>query len=105
MIFRSSLGVVCVILGTPFEDQLQNTLWPEIHKLYGHSYEIFCVDSSPDGKYVASACMVRFLHEKSKEETMAEVQLFQLYSRTPLGICNKGRGECSSGCVQSKFCL
>ena len=52
----------CVIFFSAalFEGQLQNTLWPEIHKLYGHSYEIFCIDSSPNGKLVASACMVSF---------------------------------------------
>ena len=52
--------MIHVLLGKPFEDQLQNTLWPEIHKLYGHSYELFCIASSPDGKLVASACIVRF---------------------------------------------
>lgn len=40
------------------EHLLQNTLWPETQKLYGHGYEVFCVASSPDGKYVASACKV-----------------------------------------------
>ncbi len=37
---------------------LQNTLWPETQKLYGHGFEIFCLCSSSDGKYVASACKV-----------------------------------------------
>ncbi|AQZ11640.1 ELP2 (YGR200C) [Zygosaccharomyces parabailii] len=41
----------------PFEDQLQrHLLWPEIEKLYGHGYEISCVDVSPDSKLIASAC-------------------------------------------------
>ncbi|CAI8001653.1 Elongator complex protein 2 [Geodia barretti] len=35
---------------------LQNTLWPETQKLYGHGYEIYCAAASPDGRYVASAC-------------------------------------------------
>lgn len=48
-----------VYLDTHFEVQLQNTLWPETHKLYGHSYEVFCVAGSPDGKFIASACIVR----------------------------------------------
>ena len=43
----------------PVENHLlQNTLWPETQKLYGHGYEIFCVDCSPNGKYIASACKV-----------------------------------------------
>ena len=52
------MHVMIFLSGKPFEDQLQNTLWPEIHKLYGHSYEIFCVASSPDGRFVASASIV-----------------------------------------------
>ncbi|XP_060527513.1 elongator complex protein 2 isoform X2 [Cylas formicarius] len=38
------------------ETLLQNTLWPETQKLYGHGYEIFALAASPDGKYLASAC-------------------------------------------------
>lgn len=38
------------------ETLLQNTLWPEIRKLYGHGYEVFTLDASSDGKYLASAC-------------------------------------------------
>ncbi|CAG8548001.1 9078_t:CDS:10 [Acaulospora morrowiae] len=41
----------------PFEEQLlQNTLWPEIDKLYGHGYELRSVCASHDGKYIACAC-------------------------------------------------
>uniref|UniRef100_L7M717 Elongator complex protein 2 n=1 Tax=Rhipicephalus pulchellus TaxID=72859 RepID=L7M717_RHIPC len=38
------------------EDLLQNTLWTEVRKLYGHGYELFALTSSHDGKLIASAC-------------------------------------------------
>lgn len=38
------------------ETLLENTLWPEIQKLYGHGYEVFALAASPDGKFLASAC-------------------------------------------------
>ena len=37
-------------------DLLQNTLWPEAQKLYGHGNPLFCVASSVDGQLLASAC-------------------------------------------------
>jgi elongator complex protein 2 len=41
----------------PIEDFLfKHTLWPEINKFYGHGYEIVSLDTSPDGKLVASSC-------------------------------------------------
>lgn len=41
----------------PTEDNLmQNTLWPEVQKLYGHGYEIYCIACSIDNKIIASAC-------------------------------------------------
>ncbi|KAK1760479.1 Elongator complex protein 2 [Echria macrotheca] len=41
----------------PFEESLsRHTLWPEIEKLYGHGYEISCLATSHDGRFVASAC-------------------------------------------------
>lgn len=35
---------------------MQNTLWPEIQKLYGHGYEIFALNATNDGKVLASTC-------------------------------------------------
>jgi elongator complex protein 2 len=37
---------------------LQDTLWPEKDKLYGHGYELISVATSSDGQYIASACKV-----------------------------------------------
>eukprot|EP01135_Chromosphaera_perkinsii_P005194 Nk52_evm12s322 gene=Nk52_evmTU12s322 len=46
-----------VIEEPPLEEYLlQNTLWPETQKLYGHGYEMVCVTGSHDGKLLASAC-------------------------------------------------
>ncbi|KAG0670339.1 Elongator subunit elp2 [Maudiozyma exigua] len=52
-----SYEVVTSLTHPPIEDQLQrHLLWPEIEKLYGHGYEITCLDVSPDKKLIASAC-------------------------------------------------
>lgn len=37
------------------ETLMQNTLWPEMQKLYGHGYEIYALASTPDGRLIASA--------------------------------------------------
>lgn len=38
------------------EELMQNTLWPEINKLYGHGYEIFCMAARHNGELLATAC-------------------------------------------------
>jgi elongator complex protein 2 len=41
----------------PTEEYLmQNTLWPEMQKLYAHGYEIYSLTATNDGKILASAC-------------------------------------------------
>ncbi|AAS51112.1 ACL116Wp [Eremothecium gossypii ATCC 10895] len=65
----------------PLEDHLQrHTLWPEIEKLYGHGYEISCVDVSPDGKLLASAC-------KSNNTSHAVVRIFSTHTWLQLPPC------------------
>ncbi|XP_076094139.1 elongator complex protein 2-like [Mytilus galloprovincialis] len=47
-----------VALQTPPTEEhlLQNTLWPETQKLYGHGYEIFALACDTEGKILASSC-------------------------------------------------
>lgn len=48
-----------MFLAPPTEENLlQNTLWPEEQKLYGHGYEIFALACHPNGLVLASACKV-----------------------------------------------
>ncbi|KAL9699738.1 hypothetical protein quinque_003179 [Culex quinquefasciatus] len=37
------------------ETLMQNTLWPEMQKLYGHGYEIYALAATSDGRWLASA--------------------------------------------------
>lgn len=41
----------------PTEEYLtQNTLWPELQKLYAHGYELYSLSAAKNGKILASAC-------------------------------------------------
>eukprot|EP00741_Cyanophora_paradoxa_P006330 tig00000980_g6137.t1 len=54
----------------PLEEQLlQNTLWPEVQKLFGHLNEVVALASSCDGALIASAC-------KSTKAEHAEIRLW-----------------------------
>lgn len=45
------------LFSPPTEDYMQqNTLWPEVHKLYGHPIEIFAVAANHGGNLIASSC-------------------------------------------------
>eukprot|EP01147_Barroeca_monosierra_P008732 gene8732-1115_t len=63
----------------PFETQLvQNTLWPEVRKLYGHGYELLCVACDHSKTLLASAC----------KATKPEHALIRLWSlQTGLEVC------------------
>lgn len=44
----------------PFEEHLlQNTLWPEVQKLYGHADELVAVTCNNSGTIIASACSAK----------------------------------------------
>lgn len=40
----------------PEETLMQNTLWPETQKLYGHGFEVYALCATSNGKLLASSC-------------------------------------------------
>ncbi|KAF6265071.1 WD40-repeat-containing domain protein [Scenedesmus sp. NREL 46B-D3] len=67
-----------VVTGPPLEEHLsQNTLWPEVRKLYGHGNDVFCVCSAPNGCIIASAC-------KAQSAGAAAVWVWEVGSWKPL---------------------
>lgn len=63
---------------------MQNTLWPEIQKLYGHGYEVYSLAASSDGKYLASACKSTNVEHAAilLWDTLNWTQLQKLHSHT-----------------------
>ncbi|KAI4502559.1 hypothetical protein M0802_002471 [Mischocyttarus mexicanus] len=47
------------------EELMQETLWPELQKLYGHGYEIFAMAARYDGLLLATACRSTSLEHSS----------------------------------------
>ncbi|KAJ1979191.1 Elongator subunit elp2 [Dimargaris verticillata] len=65
-------------LTPPMEEYLmQNTLWPETGKVYGHGYEVFAVAASHDGQLVASGC--RATSEKHAVIRLVDTTKWQEY--------------------------
>jgi elongator complex protein 2 len=56
LVFVFNDGTVLVLEPPTEENLLQNTLWPEVQKLYGHGYELFVLAARHDGTLLASAC-------------------------------------------------
>ncbi|GIY60795.1 elongator complex protein 2 [Caerostris extrusa] len=60
------------------ETLLQNTLWPETQKLYGHPYEVFTIASNHAGTLVASACKRIILWSRSTWRQVATLAFHSL---------------------------
>ena len=69
-------------LAPPTEETLlQNTLWPEIHKLYGHGYELFTLACDPQYKLMVST-------SRAQQTEHAAIFIWDLDSQTQMGRLN-----------------
>ena len=68
------------------ESLLQHTLWPEARKLYGHSFELYALATSPDATLVASACKASKPEHAGiflwSAETWTQLQVLHFHSLT-----------------------
>ncbi|CAF2706640.1 unnamed protein product [Rotaria sp. Silwood2] len=77
-LYKEGFFKAIVLNEPPFEEHLlQNTLWPEIQKLYGHGYEIIAVASNPSGSIIASSC-------KASKQTDAAIILWNTNTWKPI---------------------
>jgi elongator complex protein 2 len=59
----------------PTEEELHSTtLWPELHKIYGHNLELLALDATDEGNLIASSCQAKteenavvYLHRTREE--------------------------------------
>lgn len=60
---------------------MQNTLWPEVQKLYGHGYEIFEIAATSNGKLLASSC--RATNEEHAQIILWDTQTWKQIQKLP----------------------
>lgn len=60
------------------ETLLQNTLWPEVQKLYGHGYELFSMAADRAGKLLVSA-------SRAQQAEHAAILVWNVEERTLVG--------------------
>lgn len=60
---------------------MQNTLWPEVQKLYGHGYEVFAITSTSNGKVLASSC--RATNDEHAQIILWDTQTWKQLQKLP----------------------